>query len=258
MHADRNPQRSPDAHATGQSALPAHAAGEPVLQSYAAAEPVLLAHEADGIREYDNPMPFWWSAIFWGTIVWSALYAMYYMIGVGPGVKSEYESDMSAFFQEQAAKLGDLKPTELTILSLANDPKMMQAGAGIFKANCAVCHGADGGGGTGPNLCDESYLNVRKPEDIFTVISEGLVQKGMPAWNMRFGEAQMVLLSAYVAGLRGTEPGSPKAAQGSPIAPWAKISEGISEGDGVGAGAGAGAGNSAGAGAAAGSGAGAK
>jgi len=203
MHAERTPHRSPDATSVG--------------------EPLLLAHEADGIREYDNPMPFWWSAIFWGTIVFSGLYAMYYMIGVGPSVQADYENDMSSFFQEQAAKLGDLKPTELTILSLANDPKMMQAGAGLFKANCAVCHGADGGGGTGPNLCDDSFLNVKKPEDIFTVISGGIVQKGMPAWSARFGEAQMVLLSAYVAHLRGTAPAAPKAPQGSAIAAWAAV-----------------------------------
>ena len=203
MHADRTPDRSPDAAGSG--------------------EPLLLAHEADGIREYDNPMPFWWSAIFWGTIVFSGLYAMYYMVGVGPSVQADYESDVSAFFQEQAAKLGDLKPTEMTILSLSNDPKMMQAGAGLFKANCAVCHGADGGGGTGPNLCDDSFLNVKKPEDIFTVISAGVVQKGMPAWNTRFGEAQMVLLSAYVAHLRGTSPAAPKAPQGSAIAAWAQV-----------------------------------
>ena len=100
---------------------------------------------------------------------------------------------------------------------------MMQAGAGLFKANCAVCHGADGGGGTGPNLCDDSFLNVKKPEDIFTVISGGVVQKGMPAWNARFGEAQMVLLSSYVAHLRGTSPAAPKAPQGNAIAAWATV-----------------------------------
>ena len=28
----------------------------------------LLDHDYDGIREYDNPMPRWWVAIFWATI----------------------------------------------------------------------------------------------------------------------------------------------------------------------------------------------
>ena len=31
----------------------------------------ILDHDCDGIREYDNPMPFWWTAILWGSIVFS-------------------------------------------------------------------------------------------------------------------------------------------------------------------------------------------
>jgi len=97
---------------------------------------------------------------------------------------------------------------------------MMQAAAGMFASNCAVCHGKDGGGGTGPNLCDGSYLNVRKVEDLYAVISAGVVAKGMPAWDKRFGSSQRVLLAAYAAHLRGTTPAQPKAAQGSPLPEW--------------------------------------
>ena len=183
-------------------------------------EPLLLAHDADGIREYDNPMPFWWSALFWGTFVYSVLYAGYYMIGVGPGVRRDYQDELSAFYQEQAAKLGDLKPTFETIRKLADDPRMMQAAAGIFRANCTTCHAADGGGGTGPNLCDGAYLNVKQATDIFKVLDKGVVAKGMPAWGQRFGEAQLVLMSAYVAHLRGTTPAAPKPPQGETIPPF--------------------------------------
>lgn len=31
-------------------------------------------HSYDGIREFDKPMPKWWLIIFWGTLVWAALY----------------------------------------------------------------------------------------------------------------------------------------------------------------------------------------
>lgn len=188
----------------------------------AASEPIILEHESDGIQEYDNPMPAWWSSIFWWSIGFSALYALYYMIGIGPGAQAEYKSDLGAFYEEQFAKLGDLKPTQETILALTVDPKMMQAASGLFTSNCAVCHARDGGGGTGPNLTDNSYLNIKTIDDIFPVVSNGVVAKGMPAWNKRFGEAQLVLLSAYVAHLRGTSPATPKAPQGEEIAPWPK------------------------------------
>lgn len=183
--------------------------------------PLIAGHDVDGIREYDNPMPFWWSAIFWGTILFSMLYALYYMVGVGPSVRQDYDDEVSAFFQEQAAKLGDLNPTPATLLQLGNDPKMMQAAQGLFKTNCAVCHGPDGGGGTGPNLRDNSYLNVKKVDDIFTVITNGVVPKGMPSWEKRFGKSQRVLLAAYVAHLRGQTPPGSKAPQGNEIPAWA-------------------------------------
>jgi cytochrome c oxidase cbb3-type subunit 3 len=134
--------------------------------------------------------------------------------------KSFFE-ERSVFFQEQAARLGDLQPTPATISSLMADPRMMQAAAGMFGSNCATCHAKDGGGGTGPNLCDESWINVKVAPDIFTVMSSGVVSKGMPAWDKRFATSQRVLLAAYVAHLRGTTPAQPKAAQGGTIAPWA-------------------------------------
>jgi len=185
-----------------------------------ASEPTLLNHDADGIREYDNPMPFWWSAILWGSIAYSALYAMYYMVGAGPGQAQEFDGELSAFYQEQAARLGDLQPDDQTLSSLMADGRMMQAAAGMFGANCASCHAKDGGGGTGPNLCDDSYLNVKAAGDVFRIVSEGVVSKGMPAWDKRFGQAQRVLLAAYVMHLRGTAPAAPKEPQGSPAAAW--------------------------------------
>jgi cytochrome c oxidase cbb3-type subunit 3 len=186
-----------------------------------ATEPTLLDHDADGIREYDNPMPFWWSAILWGSVVFSALYALYYMVGVGPGHAQEFDGELSGFYQEQAARLGDLQPDDGTMASLMADPRMMQAAAGMFGANCASCHAKDGGGGTGPNLCDDSYLNVKVAGDVFKVISAGVVAKGMPAWDKRFGQAQRVLLASYVAHLRGTRPAAAKDPQGTAIAAWA-------------------------------------
>lgn len=180
----------------------------------------LLPHGADGIQEYDNPMPFWWSAIFWASFGYALLYALYFMMGVGPSVQADYQADMGVFYEEQFAKLGDLQPTPETVRGLMVDPKMMQAATGLFASNCAVCHAKDGGGGTGPNLCDGSYINVKSIGDIYTVISGGVVPRGMPAWEKRFPVPQRVLLAAYVAHFRGTTPAVPKAPQGESIAPW--------------------------------------
>ncbi|MEY2716802.1 MAG: Cbb3-type cytochrome c oxidase subunit CcoP [Planctomycetota bacterium] len=188
----------------------------------AATEPRILDHDCDGIREYDNPMPFWWSAIFWVTMIFALPYfAFYHLGGVGTSLSEDYNTEMGEFYEMQAARLGNLKPDESTILTLSTDRQKLLAGQNMFKANCATCHAPDGGGKTGPNLTDDFYINVRKPEDVFRVVRDGIEAKGMPRWGKRFSEPQLVLLSSYVVSLRGTSPASPLKAQGDQVGPWA-------------------------------------
>ena len=44
-------------------------------------DPLLLDHdEADGIRELDNNLPRWWVWLFYITIIFSAVYLIYYHV----------------------------------------------------------------------------------------------------------------------------------------------------------------------------------
>lgn len=192
--------------------------------THAPSEPQLLDHDCDGIREYDNPMPFWWGAIFWGSILFSIPYFAYYHFGgVGTSMSEDYEAEVGAFYEMQAAKLGNLKPDAPTILALSHDEQKLLAGRNMFRANCATCHAPDGGGKTGPNLADDFYINVREPQDIFRVVRDGVTAKGMPDWGKRFSEAQLVLLSSYVVSLRGSSPAAPREPQGDRVAQWVAV-----------------------------------
>ena len=51
----------------------------------------LLGHDYDGIEEYDNPLPGWWTWIFVATIVFSTGYWLYSQIGPGPTISAHYE-----------------------------------------------------------------------------------------------------------------------------------------------------------------------
>ena len=62
----------------------------------------LLEHNYDGIQEYDNPMPRWWLYLFWATILFSALYAIYFHGRPGRDVVDEYNAEMLAYFEKQA------------------------------------------------------------------------------------------------------------------------------------------------------------
>lgn len=173
----------------------------------------LLDHEYDGIREYDNPTPGWWHALFLGSVVFSLFYA-------GAMHLSE-ENEWSpvdrlekAKFAANQLKFGDLpddmEPTEANLLwFMADEDKWMSLGAGIFKTNCAQCHAGDGGGINGPNLTDDLYINVEQITDFYDIVTNGVVVKGMPAWDKRLGDKERMVVAAYAASLRGTTPANP-------------------------------------------------
>jgi cytochrome c oxidase cbb3-type subunit 3 len=184
----------------------------------------LMDHEYDGIREYDNPLPGWWTWIFWVTVVFSAVYVFYFH-GAGPSIEDRYQAAVARHVENLLAQLGVITPDNRTIVEFMGNEDWMSAMGGLFKGNCSQCHAVDGGGNVGPNLTDEHYKNVTEPADIFRVINEGVAGTSMKGWSDRLREPQMILLAAYVATLRGTEPAVPKEAEGDRIAPWPALDD---------------------------------
>ncbi len=179
-------------------------------------------HTYDGIQEYDNPLPGWWTALFWGTIVFSLLYWLYFHFGVpGRSTLDGYQAAVAENLRLQFAELGELQPTRETLLKYKDDPKWLPVGESVYKTNCVSCHGTAGEGKVGPNLCDDNWKNVKVIEDIAKVIGQGAGGRAMPAWANRLHPNELVLVSAYVASLRGTNPPPPvRPAEGPAISPW--------------------------------------
>jgi cytochrome c oxidase cbb3-type subunit 3 len=183
----------------------------------------LLDHEYDGIREFDNPTPGWWHLFFFATVLFSVVYYFFFTFSpLASTPQQRWEAKQVREFERMFGAYGDLKPDTKTILMMKEDPKMMAVASSLFVKNCATCHGTDGGGINGFNLTDDNYKNVANLEDIAKVIAEGRNSGAMPAWGNRLNENERVILSSYVASLRGTKPANPKAADATekPIAPW--------------------------------------
>lgn len=71
-------------------------------------------------------------------------------------------------------------------------------GQALFGQNCAACHGANAGGGMGPNLVMSSLVRHDVGgADIGKVIHEGRMDKGMPAFP-QINEAQVSDLAAFL------------------------------------------------------------
>jgi cytochrome c oxidase cbb3-type subunit 3 len=181
----------------------------------------LTGHAYDGIQEYDNPLPGWWKWLFVLFIAISPIYIMFFHGGAeGRSEIDYYDRALAKNLELQFAKFGDISLNRESLVRFLYEPSGLKIGKIVFKSNCVTCHASDGGGQIGPNLCDDSYKNVKDIEDFLTVLQKGAGGGAMPAWNTRLSQNQILMVSAYVASLRGSEPAKPKEAEGRVIPPW--------------------------------------
>ena len=180
----------------------------------------LLDHEYDGIQEYDNPCPGWWHAIFLATVVFSVVYFLFFQVGNNGWTLAEaWNAAKTADMKERFSGMGELHNDTATILKYMKDPDWMVYANSVFLTNCQSCHGPDGSGVVGPNLTDDYYKNVKQITDIAEVIKNGAAGGSMPSWKTRLHPNEVVLMAAYVAGLRGKNlKGRPP--EGEKIPPW--------------------------------------
>ncbi len=178
-------------------------------------------HAYDGIEEFDNPLPGWWKWLFVATIAFSPFYWIFYHGGAeGRSVEDQYGIALAANSRLQFAEIGDLTADEETIVLYMGKDSWVNFGKSIFKANCISCHARGGEGGVGPNLTDQHYKHVNQITDIAKVINEGAGNGAMPKWANRLHPNEIVLVSAYVASLRGTNVAGGRPPDGKLIAPW--------------------------------------
>ncbi|MEM9646594.1 MAG: cbb3-type cytochrome c oxidase N-terminal domain-containing protein [Planctomycetota bacterium] len=184
-------------------------------------DPIKTDHAYDGIEEYDNPLPGWWKWLFIASIVFSPFYWFYYHGGAeGRSIHDRYGTALAANTRLQFAEIGDLVADEETIVSYSQKANWVKVGEIVFRTNCVSCHGREGEGKVGPNLTDEHYKNVKTVADIASVIANGANANAMPAWSNRLHPNEIVLVSAYVASLRGTNVDGGKAPEGEIPGPW--------------------------------------
>lgn len=177
----------------------------------------VLDHSYDGIQEYDNPQPGWWSWIFILSIVFSIVYFIFFHMG-GPGlsVEEQYEQSVAAQKAKEAeiAKTMKLEVTEEAIFAMTTNPAELAPAKEHFATKCLACHMADGGGLIGPNFTDDYYINGGRLMDLYNTISEGVPAKGMVPWKGTLSEKERMQLAAYIRTLRGTTPAKAKEPQG--------------------------------------------
>ena len=191
-----------------------------------------MGHEFDGIVEINNPLPRWWTILFYITIVWSFFYlALYPGLGAFEGFLGWRSSNQNVqSIEESMQARADAKEeglivqydreldyaaekfdpifeaySKIPVEELAKNEEAVKVGQRLFMQNCSQCHGSDARGNTGfPNLTDDDWLYGGTGAKIKETLINGR-QAAMPAWIDAMGEQGIQETVAYVLSLSGRE-----------------------------------------------------
>lgn len=164
----------------------------------------LLGHadEADGIEEYDNPLPDWWLGLFWFTIIWALVYGVHYHFIADRSQEQRLAAEMAAAearWPEQAR--AQIQFTMSDAAAAAGEP--------VYTQNCAPCHAAGLEGLIGPSFLDDEWIHGGTAADVIRIIREGVLDKGMVAWDGILSPEQINDVAAYIISKNAESTGRP-------------------------------------------------
>jgi cytochrome c oxidase cbb3-type subunit 3 len=168
-------------------------------------KPLLLDHNYDGIQELDNNLPRWWVWLFYITIIFSAVYLVYYHVAKAGDLQiAEYTKEMKA---GEAVKGAAMTKFEASMNSMtpSTDAAVLDSGRQTYAKLCAPCHRVDGGGLVGPNLTDNYWIHGSNYTDTVKVIWEGVPAKGMITWKTVLKPDEIQNVASYIYTLRGAK-----------------------------------------------------
>lgn len=175
-------------------------------------EPLLLDHEYDGVRELDNKLPRWWVWLFYITIIFSAVYLLYYhVLRIGNLQAAEYDQEMKVGAAVKNAAMSRFEAS-IPTLKPSQDSAVLEQGRQLYAKLCAPCHRADGGGLVGPNLTDSYWIHGSNFTDNVSVIWNGVPAKGMITWKNSLKPDEVYSVASFIYTLRGAKlatPGKP-------------------------------------------------
>jgi cytochrome c oxidase cbb3-type subunit 3 len=172
----------------------------------------------EDLAEYNNPLPRWWSWLFYITIVFALVYLVLYP-GLGSWKGLLGWSQVAQYRQETelaAKQFGPLyeKFAAMDIEALAKNPDALAVGQKLFLNNCAQCHASDAGGSRGfPNLTDRDWLYGGDAKSIEASITNG--RNGvMPPFGEALKADDIKDVAHYVMSLSGGAADSIRVARG--------------------------------------------
>lgn len=173
---------------------------------------LIKGHVYDGIYELDNDLPPWWKWLFYLSILFLAVYLIRQFFTEAPDLRQEEEYKKE--IAEAKAKAPAAAEFQLVVLK---DEASLTAGKTIWEGQCGACHLASGAGIVGPNMTDDFWIHGNKLEEMFAVVENGVLEKGMISYRDLLSPQQRLQVISYMLTLHGTNPANPKEPQGNQL-----------------------------------------
>ena len=161
----------------------------------------------ENLEEYNNPLPKWWSYLFYITVFFAIGYLILYPgFGKFQGVLGWTSVGQLKAEEKKAEEVyGPIyaKFSSLDVPAVAADKQAMEMGKRLYLTYCMQCHGADAKGAKGfPNLTDADWLYGGEVDQVKATIANGRTSIGMPSFA-QVGPETIKELVAYVRSLSG-------------------------------------------------------
>ncbi len=175
----------------------------------------------EDLREYNNPLPRWWSWLFYITVVFGLGYLVLYpglgswsgMLGWSQITQLESERELAA---KRYGPIYD-KFAATDVQALIKNPEALAVGQKLFLNTCAQCHASDGAGSRGfPNLTDQDWQWGGDAKTVEQTITGGRIA-AMPPWGAVLGEQGVKDVAHYVRSLSGLTNDSIRRARGEAL-----------------------------------------
>ena len=166
--------------------------------------PKLRPHTYDGIQEFDQRLPNWWLNTLYGAIAFSIVFWFAHMIAkIMPTDGDQVDAEMAKIAAVKMASSIDVTNDEV-FWEMSKNPVFTTAGKATFDSLCVACHLASLKGkgenpaAVGPNLVDTAWIHGGTPKELYATVSQGVLIKGMPAWEPVLGQKKTAEVVAYV------------------------------------------------------------
>jgi cytochrome c oxidase cbb3-type subunit 3 len=166
--------------------------------------PKLRPHVYDGIQEFDQRLPNWWLNTLYGAIAFSIVFWFAYMIArVMPEDGAQVDAAMAQIAAAKMAASIDVTNDDL-FWDMSRNPVFTDAGKTTYTSLCAACHlvslkgKGENPGAVGPDLTDLAWIHGGTPKEIYATVSQGVLAKGMPAWEPVLGQKKTAEVVAYL------------------------------------------------------------